>query len=75
MIILSFREFIAENEKTDPGLEKKVKDELNKDDGTCPRCGKIETECICPDRDYMSTINIYRLRKGDHKTLDNKFKN
>lgn len=32
---------------------------------TCPRCGQKEGECECPEKDFYSTINAYRIPKGD----------
>lgn len=68
-----FSQFINE-EQTDPELVKKM-DQYTKDNGeTCPRCGKMPSDCICVERDYGSTVNLHRLGKGKLTKKDSQFK-
>lgn len=66
----TIKEFIkgVNEQQTEPELVKKLEDELSKDSSKCPRCGEQEDNCICQERDSYSTINSYRIKKGDkHK--------
>jgi len=59
------------NEKqTDPELMAKMEDDLYDEASFCPRCGKDESECICQDRDFFSTVTVYRAANGKKKKKD-----
>jgi hypothetical protein len=66
MAIKKFTQFITEKQ-TDKELKKKAEEELNDKIDECPRCGKSFHDCICPETDYYSTVNIYRTPKGELK--------
>jgi len=62
----SIKDFIKNlNEKqTDPELMQQMEDEVFDKAAECPRCSKLENECICQDRDSFSTVNSFRAAKG-----------
>ena len=68
-LLESLAEFIKRiNEKqTDPELMTKMEEENFDQAAKCPRCGKLEDECICQDRDFGSAINVYRMAPGKKK--------
>jgi hypothetical protein len=49
----------------EPPVDKKAEEEVarwdKKKQGTCPRCGNTVKYCSCPEDDYYSTINAYRI--------------
>ena len=48
----------------DEKLEAEVQKEIKKDADKCPRCGKVWVDCKCQEKDYQSTVNVYRQEKG-----------
>jgi hypothetical protein len=66
MAIKKFTQFIAEKQ-TDKELKKKAEEDLGQVVDKCPRCGASFHDCICPEIDYYSTVNIYRTPKGEVK--------
>ena len=68
----SIEDFIKSlNEKqTDPELMQKMEDEVFDKAAECPRCGKLENECICQERDPFSTVNAFRASGGVKKEKD-----
>ena len=69
----SIEEFIKSlNEKqTNPELMQQMEDEVFDKAAECPRCGKLENECICQERDAFSTVNAYRAAPGKKKDKGN----
>jgi hypothetical protein len=65
----SIKEFIKSlNEKqTDPELMQQMEDEVAELAAECPRCGKLENECVCQERDAFSTVNAFRAAPGIKK--------
>lgn len=53
-------------------VDKDVEADIEKfryeNEGKCARCGKLPKFCKCPEKDYYSTVNAYRITKG--KTTD-----
>lgn len=51
-----------------PPVDKKKEEEVEKyreeRNKVCPRCGQKEGDCECPEKDFYSTINAYRIPKG-----------
>ena len=68
MFIKSYNQFILEKQ-TDEPLLAKIKAGMEKEIGDCPRCGKSFHDCVCPEKDYFSTMNAYRTPPGKkHKS-------
>jgi hypothetical protein len=63
MFIKKYSDFILEKQ-SDENLMKQINAESKRDIGTCPRCGESFHDCICPDRDYYSTVNAHRTPAG-----------
>lgn len=74
-----FSAFIAEEEDMTTFLKMKTREEkkpVDKDKEeeiekyreerlkVCPRCGEKEGDCQCPEKDFFSTVNAYRIPKG-----------
>lgn len=66
MSLKKFTKFVLEKQ-TDKDLKDRLEKELANEAGDCPRCGKAFEQCICPEVDYYSTMNIYRTPKGEEK--------
>jgi hypothetical protein len=51
-----------------PDIDKKKEEEIEKYREermkVCPRCGQKEGDCECPEKDFYSTVNAYRIPKG-----------
>jgi len=49
----------------EPPVDKKAEEMISRWDkkkqGTCPRCGNKVKYCSCPEDDYYSTVNAYRI--------------
>jgi hypothetical protein len=60
MKLKGFKQFITEKQ-TDPELVKKMQEYSEGQGDTCPRCGKVQGECKCADRDYGSTVNFDQI--------------
>lgn len=73
MKLKKFNDFINEKQ-TDPDLVLKMQEYMRNQGDKCPRCGKNFSECICMERDYASTVNLYRLGKGKIKKANKSFK-
>jgi hypothetical protein len=73
MKLKGFKQYIAEKQ-TDPELVTKMQEYQNEQGDLCPRCGKGGGDCVCQERDYGSTINLYRLGKGKVKKPKSNFK-
>jgi DTW domain-containing protein YfiP len=67
MALKKFTQFITEKQ-TDKELKQQAEEDLGNVVDTCPRCGKSFHDCICPEIDYFSTVNIYRTPKGEIKS-------
>jgi hypothetical protein len=68
-LLESIEEFIKnlQEKQTDPALMKKMEEDIFNKAAECPRCAKLEDECICQDRDNGSTLNVYRMAPGNKK--------
>lgn len=73
MKLKSFKEYIIERQ-TDPALVLKMQEEQGEETDLCNRCGKLGGDCICQNRDYGSTVNLYRLGTGKLTKPKNNFK-
>ena len=76
-IFKSYKQFLAEGEdnweiakKDNPELEDQVENDTEEKSSECPRCGGFLGSCDCQEKDYQSTINIYRMKPGEK--IDNK---
>jgi hypothetical protein len=59
----NYKQFITEGQ-TDKPLVKKIEQSIKDNSETCPRCGESFHGCICPEKDYFSTMNAYRTPAG-----------
>lgn len=73
MKLKGFKQYISEKQ-TDPELVLKMQEEQGDETDKCNRCGKTGSDCICQNRDYGSTVNLYRLGKGKLTKPKNNFK-
>lgn len=58
-----------EEEPVDKKKQKKIDKYREEKEKVCPRCGKNEGECKCPTEDFYSTINAYRIPKGEEVSV------
>lgn len=70
MKLLSFDDFLKEDE--DDQIEKELEKEIELNRDTCVRCGELEKDCICQEEDFYSTINIARIPAGKKFLLKRK---
>jgi ribosomal protein S27AE len=52
-------------EIVDKDKEDEIAEYLDKKNKVCPRCGHTSASCNCKEKDFYSTINSYRIPKGN----------
>lgn len=64
---------IGEGPPVDNDSDEMVSQWEKKKQGKCPRCGNRAKYCSCPEDDYYSTVNAYRVPDTKKITVEENF--